>query len=508
MALHHGCWLALTSAVLAQGSPPVQGLLRDPSGGSVAGAQVEFTPAPVPAVLALTGAIAPNPAVVAQSDERGVFRIPAGGSGTVFAYTARGLGAMALQCQPGRAVRLQLEPMGELSAGGSEAIQAWPASIDADGRRHHLPMQRGSEIRLPSGNYEIWCELGDGFTWQRVTLRSGQRTLLQTAKGTSVLKVAGNHRITPLAFPQVVLAAAERPTVPLLGDARLATLALHRQEPPLMLPFSGAELPTMPALAEAMAVRVVQSASGACAWLLDRVDHTEPRILACAPADREGRCVLPKLSDHAEAWLLMTAPGRAPHAERIRTDREPRAVALPTGRTVQCQVTSHDGLPAVGIAVDFVPNDASPATLRAHTDDRGIAMLVHVEGPGELRIDDASAGTARRELTTEANVALTLDEGAIVEGQVVDASGAGVAFATIQLRDPTAKRPRDRATSTDEDGRFRFVGLSEAQAVVLFAQQVRRGITWSGRAELAAPKRNVFVVLTNEDPKLERGNGR
>jgi hypothetical protein len=146
--------------------------------------------------------------------------------------------------------------------------------------------------------------------------------------------------------------------------------------------------------------------------------------------------------------------------------------------------------------------------LRARTDDRGVAIFVHLDGQGELRIDDASAGTSRRELANEVAVAMNLDEGAVVEGQVVDESGAGVAFVTIQLRDPTAKNPRERAATSDQDGRFRFAGLTESQAVVLFAQQVRRGITWSGRTELAAPKRSVFVVLSNEDPKLERGNGR
>jgi hypothetical protein len=508
MALHYGCWLALTGAVLAQGSPPVQGLLRDPSGDSVVGAEVQFLPEPVPAVLALTGAVKPIPAVATTSDERGVFRIAATGTGTVFTRTARGLGAIALHCQSGRAVRLVLEPMGELSVGGSEVIQAWPAAIDAEGRRHHMPMQRGSEIRLPSGIYEIWCDLGEAFTWQRVTLRSGQRTLLQRPTEAITLTVSGTNQITPLAFPHAVLATEERPKLRLLGDARWATLMLDQKQRPLLLPFRGTELPAMPSVAETMSVRVATGTEGACAWLLDRVEHAEPRVLACAPADREGRCHLPKWADHAEAWLLVTAPGRAPHAERYRTDRAPSELALPPGRTVQCQVTRHDGLPAVGVAVDFVPHEASPATLRARTDDRGVAIFVHLDGQGELRIDDPSAGTSRRELTNEVAVAMNLDEGAVVEGQVVDESGAGVAFVTIQLRDPTAKNPRERAATSDQDGRFRFAGLTESQAVVLFAQQVRRGITWSGRTELAAPKRSVFVVLSNEDPKLERGNGR
>lgn len=508
MALHHGCWLALTGAVLAQGSPPVQGLLRDPSGDSVVGAEVQFLPEPVPAVLALTGAVEPSPAVAANSDERGVFRIAASGAGTVFARTALGLGAIALHCQSGRAVRLVLEPMGELSVGGSEVIQAWPAAIDAEGRRHHLPMQRSSAIRLPSGTYEIWCDLGDAFTWQRVTLRSGQRTLLQPPTEAIALTVPGANQITPLAFPHAILASEQRPKLQLLGDARMATLMLHRPQPPLLLPFHGTELPAMPPLADTESVRVMDGTVGACAWLLDRVEHAEPRVLACAPADREGRCHVPKLANLGETWLLVTAPGRAPHAERHRTDRATSELALPLGRTVQCQVTRQDGLPAVGVAVDFVPHEASPATLRARTDDRGIALFVHLDGSGELRIDDPSAGAARREIANEAAVALTLEEGAVVEGQVVDEHGAGVAFTTIQLRDPTAKTPRDRAATTDQDGRFRFVGLAESQPVVLFAQQVRRGITWSGRAELAAPKHNVFVVLSNEDPKLERGSRR
>jgi hypothetical protein len=179
-----------------------------------------------------------------------------------------------------------------------------------------------------------------------------------------------------------------------------------------------------------------------------------------------------------------------------------REVALSVGRTVQCQVTAPGGLPAVGVAVDFVPKDAIPATLRARTDDRGIATLVHVHGKGELRIEASDLGTARRELGDETEVALTIDEGAVVEGTVIDVAGAAMVGVTVQMRDPGAPSARERAVTTDAAGRFRFVGLAEGQSVVLFAQQVRLGVTWSGRAELLAPRRSVAVVLSNEDPKL------
>ena len=53
MALRLLCF-ALGGVALAQGSSQVQGLLRNPSGDSVAAAVVQFVPDPVPAVLALT----------------------------------------------------------------------------------------------------------------------------------------------------------------------------------------------------------------------------------------------------------------------------------------------------------------------------------------------------------------------------------------------------------------------------------------------------------------------
>jgi hypothetical protein len=507
MALRLLCF-ALGGVALAQGSSQVQGLLRNPSGDSVAAAVVQFVPDPVPAVLALTGATAPSATGAVESDARGVFRVTSQGPGTIFAYTAPGLGAVALDCQPGRAVRLDLAPMGELTAGGSEPILAWPAWIDAEGRRHHLPMQHGTAIRLPAGSYEIWCDLGFGIAWQRVTLRSGQRTLLQPAKESLSVAAPTGVQITPLAFPHAMLASATRPKVQLLGEARLATLAQHSSKPPLVLPFVGAELPSLPAPEDCLSVRVGQDVAGACAWLLDRADQELPRILAAAPADAAGVCALPKPARHESAWLLVTARDRAPHAERLSMATATREVALSVGRTVQCQVTAPSGLPAVGVAVDFVPKDAPLATLRARTDDRGIATMVHVHGNGELRIEAADLGTARRELGDESLVALTIDEGAVVEGSVIDAAGTPMVGVTVQLRDPGATASRERAMTTDASGRFRFVGLAEGQPVVLFAQQVRLGVTWSGRAELLAPRRSVAVVLSNEDPKLVPRTGR
>ena len=101
MALRLLCFV-LSGVALAQGSSQVQGLLRNPSGDSVAAAVVQFVPDPVPAVLALTGATAPSATGAVESDAHGVFRVTSQGPGTIFAYTAPGLGAVALDCQPGQ----------------------------------------------------------------------------------------------------------------------------------------------------------------------------------------------------------------------------------------------------------------------------------------------------------------------------------------------------------------------------------------------------------------------
>lgn len=172
--------------------------------------------------------------------------------------------------------------------------------------------------------------------------------------------------------------------------------------------------------------------------------------------------------------MIVTAAGFAPLAVAHSTIANDTVLTLKTGRTLSCRVLTSDAQPAVGVMVDFIPDDASPATIRSPTNDLGITSLGPIAATGMLSVTDAQYGTAKQALALSDSVTLKLDLLAIVRGRILDTQGKPIALATVILRDPTGKLvPAERATTSDTDGTFSFCGLPEDVLLVLFAQQIR-----------------------------------
>jgi hypothetical protein len=512
---------SLGAALGAQGPPPVQGLLIDPYGKTVSEAEVLLVPDPVPELPALAGLIAPGAPRPAPGIHNGVFKIDAGGPGLLFARTARGLGALAAHADPGRAVRLQLRPMAEVTAPqGAELIALWPALLDDRGAPRHLPPQRGN-ARLPAGTYSAWYQTRDGFGRQRLQLRSGESFELGAPKERRTLACARGLRIAPLDFPQIGFPLVELPAgggtgCVLLGDAVRATLACTWETSGLLLPIGSVEARTAPdwppAHPPAPTLRVElagpPAAAGAGAWLLERTRRGDWRLLAHSLADSERRVTVPHI-DGGDCWLLCVAGGCAPAAFPLVDLRDGSRLELHTGRSLSCTVSTDDGADTAGVAVDFEPDGEAPATIRARTDDRGMALLAPIATAGTLRIEDPRFCPVAMPIAGEASVAVRLARGAAIAG-VVRAADRPAGRATVTLRDPqNLLRPAERAATTDAEGRFAFAGLPERGRYVLFAQQVRDGRTWSGRLDVGPGTADAVVTLTVEDPQLRAaGNGR
>jgi hypothetical protein len=512
----HSCIaLLLASAALAQRQVSVQGILRDPKGAAVTDAVILLQPCEASFLPALAGYVLPAPPIESHSNARGEFLIPSALPGLLLARTANGLGAIEPMVMPSRAVRMQLMPMAELNCGGKEPFTLWPAWLAFDGTRHHLPAQSGTDVRLPAGTYEIWCELAEGFRWQRITLSSGQQSVLPPATDRLRLTQSEPSIVRAFGFPQVTLLDLSRTSSTLLGDAQNAELTAEWPRLLLSVPIRAAsardkaatlQLPgPPPATDQLFSIQLsgLPESTSARAFLIAQSSSGTRRVLACSTSNAQQRILVPRTPLAGDLWLIVTAAGFAPLAVAHSTIANDTVLTLKTGRTLSCRVLTNDAQPAVGVMVDFIPGDASPATIRSPTNDLGITSLGPIAATGMLSVTDAQYGTAKQALALSDSVTLKLDLLAIVRGRILDPQGKPIALATVILRDPTGKLvPAERATTSDTDGTFSFCGLPEDALLVLFAQQIREGKTWSGRADVPRDGSFINLTLKNEDPQL------
>jgi hypothetical protein len=209
-------------------STTIVGVVRDhASAEPVADAEVSCQPAPWPDYPALRGLRAMPAATQVRSDARGMFRIPdVEGSASLLLRTERGLGAFVGCARPGRALRVDLLPMAELTAGEADPeFVLYAAWLGERGERHPLPSFAGRAVRLPAGAYEVWCRTSAGWRWSRVDLPSGQRVALPPAGPAQKLVRQGAVRVTPADWPHVALLDHGLEDCCLCGAAARATLA-------------------------------------------------------------------------------------------------------------------------------------------------------------------------------------------------------------------------------------------------------------------------------------------
>jgi hypothetical protein len=498
-------------------------LVRDPGGGILIGATgaVRHEPASqLPALASLPEHLLARIGLrpewrTATSDERGVLRFaaePGRRAGRGLVTTTDGLGALLPQLLPGRAVRVELRPMGAVAtASGTEAFALWPRAHTGHGFMP-LPAQHGTALRLPAGVYDAWVESADGWTWQRLDVRAAQTTTI--GFGAQAQRVRATAWLTPSGWPAPTV-AAPGDVVVLRGDALDAAwtaidltqglgtttgaLPDERRVEPITWPAPPASTGTRTLRLDAahpagstLLVSLLRTAAGG--WQLNGV----------AAPDDAGRCTLPVPPD-GDAWLLLLAEGHAPVGTPWPLLRNEAPLAAPAGVPLVVRAVDEAGLPLVDVRIDYAPANDAPALVAARTDARGEARCGRVRAPGHVLVSDERYRNdgAAIDLVPADGLTVVVRPGAAVAGRVQREGGEAAAGVVVTLRDPTGRlRPAERAATSRDDGTFRFAGLGDERHLVLFASAFVDGRTWSGRVtSVAAGETDVTVVLRNEDPE-------
>lgn len=526
-------WLAplLSGLLAAQERAAFVLFVRDPSGAKVADATGVFAcerPNFLPALRGLGDgtALTARPSVRATSDAQGVLRIepPADGpdvraiAGLV--TTASGLGAVVGRLHGSRAQKLQLLPMAPLAtAGGKGPLTVHARTLLPDGETVELPPLHGERILLPAGLHDVWAKDQDGWTWQRLLVRSGQTVPLADSRALHTLRTPPGARLHP----------AGRPEVDLLDGRRVATLRGAAARAPLitfvdgfsagerLLPDAATEGPLdWPPAATAAPVTVAitggsdeQAAQALLVGLMQTSANTWRIFAMSRPIAR--RCVMP-VAPQGDAWLVLLAPGHAATAVEWSLAGPPATLTLQRGHELVVRARDESGLPIPDLAVDYVPDRMEPATVAGHADARGVARLGLVTGPGVVRISDPRFANQAIELAAVPHdgLPIVVAAGAALRGIARWADGTPAGAVLVTLRDPTGQlRPAQRTVVTGPDGSFAFAGLRENRALVLFAAAQRDGRTWSGKLDrLLAGGEDVDLVLRDEDPQLGPDTGR
>ena len=519
--------LGLAGAADAQSRPPppavIYARVEDPAGNPVAGATGWLLPEPASRLQALPSPLpdavrtdqAPARWRTATSDARGLLRFggdgwrPGAGSGVV--TTAQGLGAVLPRLFAKRLQQVTLEPMAELTTPtGSEALTVYARARLADGHRVALPPQSGTRIRLPEGDYELWANSADGWTWQRVTLRSGQRATLRFEGVAQRLRVAPDTFLHPRGWTTMPLRRDGDPLEVLLrGSALRAELVSWTgdgvtQPMRLPLPATVAALDWPPDARPAM--RPLRAAIPDATWFgLVREAGGRFRLVARAVADARGVVALPA-NPGGDSWLLATgafAPAAAPWSDLAR------AAALQPSRGVElvARARGPQQLPVVDLICRYIPDGMPAAAVIARTDATGVARFGRCTGPGELRVEDPRYANQRRALESVPvdGVALEVDRGASCGGVATFADGFERGAIVITLRDPRgALRPADRTQTVAPGEAFSFEGLPVEQEFVLVATALRDGKTWAARRIAPSGAAGLTLQLADEDPSLGR----
>ncbi len=527
--------LLLAAAAAAQDRSSTVLRLYDPTGAPVAEATATLFLGPrldLPALRAaawpgqpIDPAYAPS-TVTARSRADGEVRLgdpAAPRAGAVLVQTELGLGAFVPHARPRQAQRIVLQPQGAiaLSADRSETFvlhAAWREPGRAAVRLGHAWARAATaqpEWRLPAGDYELWLDTADGWEWRRLSVQSGQRTLLSPSPAPRALQLSAPLRVAPDGWNDLELLSPTRPQTVLRGAARQCTLVTHdlrtgaidlRQLPDDATTAALAWRAAGTGALRTVPLRLDGAPAAAQAFVLRRLPQGEWRPLAAARSDADGHVTLPDGSG-GDDWLLVLAAGAAPHAEPWPPERGVE-LALPRGVPLLLRCRDRQGEPVADLAVEYVAERADAAALAAASDGRGRLDLGRLVAPGTLRVVDPRFANQvhRLRLIPTQGLELVVEPGAAVHGKVRMADGSSAAGVLVTLRDPRGElRPGERAERATADGSFQFAGLDADHDYVLFATALRDGRTWSAKLPRVRPDpAGVELVVADEDPELGR----
>lgn len=459
--------------------------------------------------------LSPATPILGTSDAGGIVRFAATDGRATWldaaglVTTPSGLGALVADLHPGRAQRVDLQPMGAIGTStGSEVLHVFARALLPNGRTLVLPPQRGTRVQLPAGDYELWIHSDDGWLWQRTKLVSGELVALDFTAPARALRCAPGTWLHPDGSAFVPL-CTDGGDVVLRGAAANAALWAWRGQrangphvlpatgdgKPLAWPPVGAELPGSAAAPRADGPQLIALRRLGSRWQplwLGNDDDTTWRALGAPPS--------------GEHWLLRVDAQSAPACWVWPANSTERPAAT-AGVPLQAQVRTQDGLPATDVACEYEPDGMPAATLRARSDGRGLVAFGPVLAPGTLRIVDPRVVNRALVLATVPGEPpqLLAEPGAMLRGIARWPDGSPASGVVVTLRDPSGTlRPAERAQTSGNDGSFAFGGLPEQRGLLLFAVAIRNGRTWSARRERALAGGEVTLTLQDEDPVLGR----
>jgi hypothetical protein len=533
-----GCALLLATAHLPSQRPAIIALVRDPSGAKIQDANGWLMTEPAWRLAALSSDDLPQLAtgtpksqqITATSDTRGVLRFPiplgsmaAAGSGMV--TTDAGLGSLLPRLHSKRTPLITLEPMALVTtATGSESFVLIARATLTDGSKVTLPAQQGNRIRLPAGDYEIWACGRDGLIWQRIQLQPGQRTELQFTGAVQRMQLAKGAYVHPAGLPSLSLRrfageefGNEANEVTLRGAALAAPWITWNNgivTPARVVPGPPTQSarmwpPKIDQIEQSQTYRLATD-TPAGSVLLGLLRQSDRSFGVVAYANNNDGLMRMPTAPSGDAWLLLLAPERAPHAQPWSITANGHKLRSPTGQPLSVTARDRRELPIADLVVSYTPEQQDAAALMARTDATGVARFGRVTGPGTLQISDERYANQDIELqrVPSQRLPLAIDDGETMDATARFADGADGDAIVITLRDPSGElRPRERSLVTRAGAAFSFYGLPSEHNLLLIATAQREGKTWSARRVVNALDEDLVITLRNEDPVL-RGNGR
>ncbi|MBT8494107.1 MAG: carboxypeptidase regulatory-like domain-containing protein, partial [Deltaproteobacteria bacterium] len=224
--------------------------------------------------------------------------------------------------------------------------------------------------------------------------------------------------------------------------------------------------------------------------------------------------------DSPRIQLRVEADGFVRKLVLVESMRQQIQVVLERGNQVAGTVSDSSGspVPSFHVAV-FTLQSAMQRTMVAHT------AVISAEGkfavgdlpPGDYQVQALAHGMARSRPVAarsgDTGLRITLDSGATLSGQVVDAaSKQGLASAKVSVESSlgsgAAALPLTATAITDDDGRFRLSGLGPGPSSVVVAAYRHHGKIVSGLeanpgAQLGPVTIELVPLEEGESPEVE-----